>query len=457
MKIHLIAIGGSAMHNLAIALHLAGHHVQGSDDEIFDPAKSRLEEYHLLPSGLGWMPERITSDLDFIILGMHARKDNPELIRAQELGLKIYSYPEFIYEQSINKKRVVIGGSHGKTTTTSMIMHVLKNCNFTFDYLVGAMIEGFDVMVRLSDAPVIIIEGDEYLSSALDLKPKFLHYYPHVAVLTGIAWDHINVFPQFSSYVEQFDLFIQSIENGGVLYYYQNDAEIAELLKGKNFVFNAQPYSLAGIEHGIRFDSIVIDGKHYYFDFFGKHNLENMLAAWHVCKELGIHSSHFFQSMQSFKGASRRLQTYISDSLMTVLFDFAHSPSKVNASTRAVKQRYPDQHLLAVLELHTFSSLNISFIAEYKGALDFADEVIVFFDKHTLEHKRLSPLEENKILPLFKHPAIKVIQTPDMLEQELKSMDWRNFCVLFMSSGNFRGIDLKKIASEKYDAMTHES
>jgi UDP-N-acetylmuramate: L-alanyl-gamma-D-glutamyl-meso-diaminopimelate ligase len=453
MKIHLIAIGGSAMHNLAIALHQAGHQVYGSDDEIFDPAKSRLEKYGLLPLHDGWLPERIHEGLDLVILGMHAKADNPELAKAKSLGLVIQSYPEFIYEQSKNKKRVVIAGSHGKTTTTSMIMHVLKKNNIEFDYLVGAQIDGFDVMVRLSEAPLIIIEGDEYLSSSIDLQPKFLHYKPHIAVLTGIAWDHINVFPNFKMYVLQFELFLKSMSIGSTLIYYNQDVEIRNLLEQKYEHLVMKPYSTNDHKVNAQYDEMLVDNLIYKFRFFGKHNMENMMAAWHVCLELGLSSVVFFESMQSFEGASRRLQTYIELDNLAVLFDFAHSPSKVAASTSAVAQRFNHLKLMAVLELHTYSSLNIDFIKGYGGSLDSAYEVVIFYDRHTLEMKRMPPLEMDKVVKAIGHSNVQVIGDKTTLEQTLYTKDWKDKCVLFMSSGNYMGLDLKRIANEKGKAL----
>ncbi len=453
MKIHLIAVGGSAMHNLAIALHQSGHEVFGSDDEIFDPAKSRLEKYNLLPENNGWSPEHIHEGLDLIILGMHAKADNPELAKAKLLGLTIQSYPEFIYEQSKNKKRIVIAGSHGKTTTTSMIMHVLKKNKIEFDYLVGAQIEGFDVMVRLSDAPLIIIEGDEYLSSSIDLQPKFLHYKPHIAVLTGIAWDHINVFPNFKMYVHQFELFLNSMSPGSILIYYNQDEEILDLLKHDYEHLILKPYSVDAHTVNAQFDEMRIDNSVYSFRFFGKHNMENMLAAWHVCSELGLSSEVFFESMQSFEGASRRLQTYIDQDNLAVLFDFAHSPSKVAASTSAVAQRFNQLNLVAVLELHTFSSLNIDFINGYAGSLDFAKEVIIFYDRHTLEMKRMPPLDMKQVLKAIAHPNVQIIDDKMVLEKWLNNKKWEGTCMLFMSSGNYLGLDLKGIANEKFKDM----
>ena len=198
MNVHLIAIGGSAMHNMAIAMHKKGFNVTGSDDEIFEPSKTRLAKLNLLPAKEGWDTNNIHKGIDAVILGMHARADNPELLKAQELGLKIYSYPEYIYEQTKDKTRIVIGGSHGKTSITAMILHVLNYHKVDCDYMVGAQLDGFDTMVKLTkEAKIAVIEGDEYLSSPIDRRPKFHLYKPNIAILSGIAWDHINVFPTF--------------------------------------------------------------------------------------------------------------------------------------------------------------------------------------------------------------------------------------------------------------------
>jgi UDP-N-acetylmuramate: L-alanyl-gamma-D-glutamyl-meso-diaminopimelate ligase len=397
MNIHLIAIGGSAMHNIALALKQMGHTVTGSDDEIYEPALSRLSDNGILPDQMGWFPERITERLDAIILGMHARSDNPELARAQELGIKIYSYPEFVYEISRDKKRVVIGGSHGKTTTTSMIMHVLKSAGMDFDYLVGAQIPGFDLMVRFSDAPVIIIEGDEYLSSCLDKRPKFLHYRPHLSVITGISWDHINVFPEFEDYKKQFKLFIESHEPGATLFYYSSDEHLKSLTEEDQKHITAVPYGLYPGADERYYSYVERQREKYSFPFFGKHNLENMFAAQQITKQLGIDEDVFLTHITRFEGASRRLQQFIRNGQGAVYFDFAHAPSKVRASVQAVRLQFPDLKIRSVFELHTFSSLNKDFLKEYAYAMKEADEAIVFFDQHTLTMKKMSPLSPDYI------------------------------------------------------------
>ena len=390
MKVHFIAVGGSAMHNLAIALHNKGFNVSGSDDVLFEPSKTRLAKYGILPGAEGWYPEKITSDLDAVILGMHARADNPELLRAQELGLKIYSYPEYIYEQSKGKLRVVIGGSHGKTTITSMILHVLQQEGKDFDYLVGAQLAGFETMVKLNhEAPVMVIEGDEYLASPIDRRPKFHLYHADIAVISGIAWDHINVFPTFDNYMEQFRLFIKTIQPGGKLIYSKTDSVLNEVVADDDSPeIEKLPYELPGfaIQNGIT--EIIHNGKHYALQVFGQHNLLNMEAARLVCAQLGISVPAFYKAISSFKGAARRLELVGSNEHARIYKDFAHSPSKLTATIQAVRMQFPDRELIACMELHTFSSLNKEFLKEYSGTLNGADTALVFIDKKTFEQKK---------------------------------------------------------------------
>jgi len=441
------------MHNIALALHSLGHKVTGSDDEIYDPAKSRLEGAGLLPDRIGWDTNRISQEIDFIILGMHARSDNPELIAALELGVKVYSYPEYLYEFSKDKKRIVIGGSHGKTSTTSMIMHVLKKLSYDFDYMVGAQIPGFDLMVRFSDSELMIIEGDEYLSSCLDRRPKFLHYKPHLAVLTGISWDHINVFPEFEDYVRQFKLFIDSLELGGTLYYYEDDAQIREIVRGSSSDTHRIPYGVFPGSLEKHFDGVMYNEKRVELQIFGRHNLENMNAAWLICKELGVEMSDFLEAMQDFKGAAKRLQQFIKEDDCTVFFDFAHAPSKVKATLQAVKLQFPHFKIRGVFELHTFSSLNKTFLSEYEFSMQEADEAIVFYDQHTLEMKRMASLTDEYIRKSFNHSNLLVFNNAADLEQHLREVSWKGYCNLFMSSGNFRGIPLKEMATEFSDTI----
>ena len=445
MRIHLIAIGGSAMHNLAIALQCNHHTVSGSDDEIYNPAKNRLEKVGLLPEKIGWDPERITNEIDFIILGMHARKDNPELLKAKELQIPILSYPEYIYNHTKGKKRVVIAGSHGKTTTTAMILHVLKALDQDFDYLVGAQLDDFENMVQLSDAPLMVIEGDEYLSSPIDLRPKILHYKPHISVITGIAWDHINVFPTFENYVDQFKSYVESIESGGTLFFYKRDeilSQIAQEISGINQLgyeaFHAEILNGKSIvEH---------QGRQVQLEIFGKHNLENLKAAFLVCKELGVTEDEFFDKIKSFKGAAKRMQVLKEKKNSLFLQDFAHAPSKVKATIKAVKDQFSNRKLIACLELHTFSSLNKKFLEEYFESMDAADQAFVYFSEHTLKMKKLPPITEEDIQKAFSHKNLKVLTDNSILVNELKNMNWTNQNLLMMSSGTFNGLNLKDLA-----------
>lgn len=447
MKVHFIAIGGSAMHNMAIALHKKGFIVSGSDDEIFDPSRSRLNKYNLLPEKMGWFPEQITEKIDAVILGMHAKKDNPELIRAQEIGLKIYSYPEYVFEQAIDKKRVVIGGSHGKTSITSMILHVLKHESIQFDYLVGAQLEGFETMVSFSDAPIMIIEGDEYLSSPIDRRPKFLWYKPHIAVLSGVAWDHINVFPTFENYVEQFKLFSETIQKDGLLSYYYGDEHLKDIAEKLEHI-NLKPYTTPThrIENGVTYL-----GTNYGWlslNIFGEHNLQNLMAAKHVCEALGVQENEFYQAIQSFSGAAKRLEEIAKNQETVIYKDFAHSPSKLKATSTAVKKQYSDHKVIACMELHTFSSLNKNFLQEYSGCMSMADEAIVYFNPKTIEHKGLASISIKEVEQAFLPSKVTVYNQSEEIKQYLKSQDLRNTVVLLMTSGNFDGINLNEFAQE---------
>ncbi len=424
-KIHIISIGGSAMHNIAIALKNSGHEITGSDDEIYNPSRQKLEKCGLLPSKMGWDENNISADIDFIILGMHAREDNPELAKAKKLGIKIYSYPEFIYNHSINKKRIIIGGSQGKTTTTSMIIWVLKKLNLEFDYLVGGNVEGFDLMVKLSDAPIIVMEGDEYLSSAMDRRPKFHHYKPHIAVLTGIDWDHMNVFPTFENYVKQFDIFINSIEKNGALIYYKNDKELVNLTKNNTNNIKHIPYDKIDNNHELQ--------------VFGDHNLSNINAALLVCQELGITEEEFFKSIADFKGTEKRLQK-ISENENTVKFlDFAHAPAKLRATINAVRKKYPNKKLYAFYELHTYSSLNRNFLPQYKHSMKNCDFPVVFYNSHTLEMKKMPPLDKTDVKNFFAQDNITVFDNSQDFKKHVESLDEKNSVFLFMSSGTFGG------------------
>lgn len=449
MKVHFIAIGGSVMHQLALALSRKGYIVTGSDDEIFEPARSNLATAGLLPEATGWFPEKITPAIDAIILGMHAKGDNPELERAKELGLKIYSFPEYIYQESQQKTRVVVGGSHGKTTTTSMIMHVLKHAGKAFDYLVGARLEGFDQSVNITNAPVIVCEGDEYPASVLEKRPKFHFLFPHIAILTGIAWDHINVFPTFDFYLEQFVIFINKIEPGGLLIYNNTDPVLNKLVEdNKRKDIRYQPYGIPShnIEKGITTVSI---GKHTgTLQVFGDHNLMNLYAAWYACRELGIEEAAFVQAISSFTGAAKRLELLAKNEHTIVYRDFAHAPSKVKATIEAVKQQYPERKLIAVLELHTYSSLNEQFMKEYKGAMDKADAAAVFYSGHALELKRMPPLPKEKVVEGFGKKDLAVLNQKEELVQWLQSQSYQNANLLLMSSGNYDGIDMLTFAKK---------
>lgn len=446
MKIHFIAIGGSAMHNLAIALHKKGYTVTGSDDEIFEPSKGRLFNYGLLPEFQGWSPEIITPDLDAVILGMHARSDNPELIRAMELGIRIYSYPEFLFEQTKHKTRVVIGGSHGKTTITSMIMHVLRENHMLFDYMVGAQIEGFETMVGLSEeAGVAIFEGDEYLSSPADPRPKFHLYRPHLAVISGIAWDHINVFPTFENYVEQFREFVRLIEPGGTLYYYRGDPILQEIAKDITHIrtagYDTHPFIT---ENQVTY--LVAGSREIRLKVFGEHNLQNISAAKAICSTLKISDDQFYRAIRTFSGASRRLEILSGNDHTTVFRDFAHSPSKLLATTKAVKTQYPGRKLVACMELHTFSSLKKEFLPHYNHCMEDADLAFVYYNPHTVLHKKLMPITPEIVSEGFDKEGLIVTTDSDGLFSELERMNWHNTNLLLMSSGNFDGKDLPGLA-----------
>ena len=434
------------MHNLAIALHNKGYQVTGSDDTIFDPSKSRLEAKGLLPETFGWFPEKITNNLDAIVLGMHAKADNPELIKAQELGLKIYSYPEFLYEQSKHKTRVVIGGSHGKTTITSMILHVMHYHDVDVDYMVGAQLEGFDVMVKLTeDNDFIVLEGDEYLSSPIDRRPKFHLYQPNIALLSGIAWDHINVFPTFDNYVEQFKIFVDSITNGGSITYNIEDEIVKQVVEASENSIRKFPYETPEYE--------VEDGETLLetpegpmpIEVFGKHNLNNLAGAKWICQHMGIDEDDFYEAISTFKGASKRLEKIAESTTSVAYKDFAHSPSKVEATTQAVKQQYPNRTLVACLELHTYSSLNAEFLKEYKGALDAADVAVVFYSPHAVEIKKLEEVTHEQIANAFERDDLIIYTNPQDFKDYLFSQNLNNSALLLMSSGNYGGLDFKEV------------
>ena len=435
-RIHFIAIGGAAMHNLALAVaSKAGYRVTGSDDEIFDPALSHLREAGLLPDEMGWHPERITKDIDAIILGMHAREDNPELVRARELGIKIYSFPEYLYEQTKDKIRIVVGGSHGKTTTTSMILYVLNRLGIEADYMVGAQIEGFERMVRLSDtAKYAVFEGDEYLTSPLDLRSKFLWYHPHVAILTGIAWDHINVFPTFPEYVETFRKFVDSFEPNGSFIYYKGDENLRAIAEGARKDITCIPYSEYTGDVAMQ--------------VFGKHNMQNLQAAMLACHCIGVKPDDFYREIASFTGASNRLEKIAETADCVAYKDFAHSPSKLKATVNAVRERYPEKRLVACMELHTFSSLMADFLPQYKGCMAEADVAYVYFNPKVIEHKRLTPITAEEVREAFGTKNVEVFTESEALQAKLRSLEYKNTALLMMSSGTFDGVNIKEFANE---------
>ncbi|MDR1725937.1 MAG: Mur ligase domain-containing protein [Bacteroidales bacterium] len=450
MKVHFIAIGGSAMHNLAIALKTKGDIVSGSDDEIFEPARSNLAKYDILPDKEGWYEEKITEDIDCIVLGMHAKSDNPELVAAQQKGIKIYSYPEYLYQASKDKIRIVIGGSHGKTTITAIILHVFKYLNIETDYMVGAKLDGFEVMVRISDtAKYMVIEGDEYLTSPLDLRPKFHLYNPTIALISGIAWDHINVFPTFDNYVEQFRIFINKITIDGTLVYCDEDKILSQTVKENSRTDIAKlPYKV--FPHHINNGITIIDynGKEYPLQVFGKHNLSNISGAMLVCEQIGIKTEDFLQKISSFKGAAKRLELINSGEKTAIYKDFAHSPSKLKATITAVKEQYPERKLIVCLELHTYSSLTSEFLQQYKGTMDKADTAVIFYNPHAVTLKRLPMIEPKFIKASFSYPNLHIFTDKISLENFLLEQNFNNTNLLMCSSGNFDAMDINAISQK---------
>ena len=446
MRTHFIAIGGSAMHNLALALHQKGDNVTGSDDAVFEPSKTRLAKKGLLPDEMGWFPEKITSDIDAIILGMHAKADNPELLKAQELGLKIYSYPEFLYEQSKNKTRVVIGGSHGKTTITSMILHVMHYHNIAVDYMVGAQLEGFDTMVHLTkENDFIVLEGDEYLSSPIDRRPKFHLYQPNIALISGIAWDHINVFPTYDYYVEQFEIFIQKITNGGILVYNEDDAEVKRVAENATNPIRKIAYQTPEYSVGNGVTLLETPEGPMPIEVFGAHNLNNLAGAKWICQNMGVDEADFYEAIATFKGASKRLEKIAETKTAVAYKDFAHSPSKVKATTEAVKAQYPNRKLVACLELHTYSSLNAEFLKEYEGALDAADVAVVFYSPDAVKIKQLEEVTYEQISEAFNRKDLIIYTNPEEFKEFLKEHDLKESALLLMSSGNYGGLNFDEI------------
>ena len=449
-KVHLIAIGGSAMHNMALALNEKGFIVSGSDDEINEPSKSRLLNFNLLPKEIGWFPEKITKDISAVILGMHARADNPELIKAKELGLKIYSYPEYIYESTKDKTRIVIGGSHGKTTITAMILHVMHYHHIETDFLVGAQLTGFETMVNLTKtSKYAVIEGDEYLASPIDRRPKFHLYKPNIAVLSGIAWDHINVFPTFENYIEQFKIFIDLIEPNGNLIYCSNDKVLEEVCSSSsNTKISKWPYSIPNHEiiNGLTY--LIDNDIKYPLQIFGNHNLMNLTAAKLACNQMGINNQLFYEAIQSFTGAAKRLELVFKTGTFNFYKDFAHSPSKLKATTDAVKQQFPNRKIIACMELHTFSSLTEDFLNEYKNSMNLADEAIVYYNPHTISHKKLKEISSEQVHTCFNRKDLIVFTKSEELTNYIKTKNFNNSVLLMMSSGNFDGVDFTMLANE---------
>lgn len=449
MNVHFIAIGGSAMHNLALALHHKGYSVTGSDDEIFEPALSRLSGFGLLPPSTGWFPEKLSAGTDAVILGMHARSDNPELLKAKELGLKIFSYPEYLYEQSKDKIRIVIGGSHGKTSITAMILHVLKYAGIETDFMVGAQLEGFDVMVKLSEtARFMVFEGDEYLTSVLDPRPKFHLYMPDIALISGIAWDHVNVFPTFENYRDQFRIFAGLVPPGGKLIYCADDSEVTTVIQSAGSDMKTIPYYTP--DYYVK-DGVTILKKNYRqvaLKIFGRHNMMNLEGARLVCEAMGVSENTFLDAIESFNGASKRLECLAKGSTCNVYKDFAHSPSKLKATINAVKEQFPERRLVAVMELHTYSSLNKNFLSEYKGSMENADLAVVFFSRHALDLKRLPVFSSNDVSKAFVRDDIQVFTEKEELLNFLAKQHWENMNLLLMSSGNFDGMNLPELAAE---------
>ncbi|WP_416448424.1 UDP-N-acetylmuramate--L-alanine ligase [Leeuwenhoekiella sp. A2] len=446
MRVHFIAIGGSAMHNLALALNQKGYVVTGSDDTIFEPSKTRLKNAGLLPEEYGWFPEKISGDLDAVILGMHAKADNPELLQAQELGVKIYSYPEFLYEQSKDKTRVVIGGSHGKTTITSMILHVLHYHGHEVDFMLGAQLEGFDTMVHLTeDNDFILLEGDEYLSSPIDRRPKFHLYQPNIALISGIAWDHINVFPTYENYVEQFEIFANSISRGGILVYNAEDAEVKRIAEAATAPTRKHPYTTP--EYTVENGETLLETPEgpMPISVFGAHNLNNLAGAKWICQHMGVDEDDFYEAISSFQGASKRLEK-IGETADNVAYkDFAHSPSKVKATTDAVKQQYPERKLIACLELHTYSSLNSEFLSLYKGSLNAAEEAVVFYSPEAVSIKKLKNISKEEIFKAFDREDLQVFTDAEAFKEYLFGLKLDKTALLLMSSGNYGGLNFEDI------------
>ncbi len=444
-RVHFIAIGGAIMHQLALALQRSGAVVSGSDDAIHDPAKTVLQEAGLLPENFGWFPEKITPDIDAVVLGMHAKGDNPELLRAQEMGLPIYSFPEFIYQAAKDKTRVAIAGSHGKTTITSMVMHVLRKAGKAFDYLVGARLEGFDHSVQLSDAPVMILEGDEYPASALEKRPKIFFYHPQITLLSGIAWDHINVFPTYENYFSQFETYLKMLAPGATLVYNAEDQEVIRAVENYGEHLRCIPYFMPDYryEDGQAFLEKK-DGTAIPLSVFGSHNLLNLMGAKEICAALGVDDASFYNAIADFSGAAKRLEKAFETEKVVAFRDFAHAPSKLKATLDAVREAYPNRKLIALFELHTYSSLNKDFLAQYADSMAAADAALVYFSAHALELKRLAPLQKEVVHEGFGRADLEVFDEVAALQARVKTLvETSNepVCLLLMSSGTFEGTD----------------
>ncbi|MCX6199348.1 MAG: Mur ligase family protein [Bacteroidetes bacterium] len=449
MKVHFIAIGGAVMHNLAIVLRRKGYVVTGSDDKIVDPAKTNLEKEGILPSRLGFFADNIVGDLDAVILGMHAREDNVELQKAQELGLKIFSFPEYIYEVSKTKQRVVIAGSHGKTSITSIVMHVLHQNNFNFDYMVGAKVKGFDTSVKLTeDAPIIILEGDEYLASPVHREPKFLFYKPHAALISGVAWDHINVFPDYDDYVKQFEKFATSVEQWGFLTWFAEDEELKKIFNSYEAKVRTRSYNTHAYEIRGNTTYLQTDFGEVALKIFGEHNLQNISGAKNLCNELGVVDEDFYKAISSFEGAANRLQFIGKNDFTAIYKDFAHSPSKLKATVMAMKHQFKHEQLVAVMELHTFSSLNKEFLAQYAGTMNEADIAVVFYDKETFAHKKMPMFEEDFVRDSFENDRLVIFSHKNSLKEFLLKQNWESKNLLLMTSGNYAGMNLDELSKE---------
>ncbi len=448
MNVHFIAVGGSAMHNLAIALNRKGYQVTGSDDEIFEPSRTRLEKEGILPNSIGWDDKRIHSEMDAVILGMHAREDNPELLKAKELNIPVYSYPEYLYEQSKNKIRLVIGGSHGKTTITSMLLHAINKREINVDYMVGAQLEGYDCMVKLSeDAKIMILEGDEYLSSPIDRRPKFHLYKPNIAILSGIAWDHINVFPTFNNYIEQFEIFCSLIEKDGTLVYNNEDEEVKKLGEKYYSSINTVSYATPNFKPSDTGTILTFEGKEYPLEIFGPHNLQNLMGAMRLGEAIGIAADDFFNAMTDFKGAGKRLQKVVEKNNFVMFKDFAHSPSKLKATTNAVKHQFSERKVIACMELHTFSSLKKEFLPHYNNSMEKADVALVYYNPEVVRHKKLEAISKEQVLAGFGGNVIVTNEKEEVL-RFIRQQKMNNSVLLMMSSGNFDGINYDELGAE---------